>query len=743
MKQQMLAIACAVTSLISFGQRAAADQAADAATASGNLEEIVVTAERRAQDLQQVAVPIDVVSGNAIESHGIVEANDLNKLVPGLAISLNGGYPQLYLRGLGTFGNVTNDSSVLPSLDGVPLATGAALQGAFYDLQRVEVLKGPQGTLYGLSSAAGAVNVISNIPTHTFGGTVDIDGGNYNYFKFDGAVNLPASDVLAFRVATQIVNRSGYLSDGGDDDHHQSLRLSALYSPSDALSVLLVADGTHIDSRLGTFVCLPLAEPADPWLGPATAQCNARLAPYAVPQLTPDDIDRSDSWGLHAEINWDLGFGTLTVLPAYRKVETNEIYEPGFLLQAATRTEQSSIEARLASKGDGPNNWLVGAYYFRGAQDLLSDRVTTDDLVPGNPSTLPEQFDFDLDTKTYAAFATDTFSVTNNFRVIAGVRYTDIKRDAVGAEVLPAPAALGGSTSDSNVTGKVGVEWDVAPRSLLYATVANAERPGGINADSAPNTYAPEKLTAYTVGSKNVLFDGRLRVNAELYYWNDKDHQENELAERNIGGLTILTKNIDKVEIKGIDLDMEYYVTPDDVLTLSVERNDARIVHWVYTAPLPFYAVAPTTGCVTTPGAITNFGFPFGVAPAANVNCSGLPLTRAPDWAGTASVQHTVHLSNAGSLVGEVDVQAASRSYLATDFLPQEVQAAYAVLNASFTYHLPGDRWTVALWGRNLTDKVVYGTTFERPAIGAPAPDLFFAQIGAPRTFGASLRLKF
>ncbi|MDP9082767.1 MAG: TonB-dependent receptor, partial [Pseudomonadota bacterium] len=215
------------------------------------------------------------------------------------------------------------------------------------------------------------------------------------------------------------------------------------------------------------------------------------------------------------------------------------------------------------------------------------------------------------------------------------------------------------------------------------------------------------------------------------------------LSARNIGGLTLKVANIDKVEIKGIDLDMEFYATPDDVLALSVERNDARIVHWIYSEPLPFFAVAPTTGCVTTPGRLTNFGFPFGVAPAASVNCSGLPLTRAPDWAGTASVQHTLHLNNSGSLVGEVDVQAAGRSYLATEFMPQEKQPAYAVLNANFTYRLPGDRWTVALWGRNLADTVVYGTTFERPAIGPPAPNLFFAEIGAPRTFGASVRLKF
>ncbi|MDP9083949.1 MAG: TonB-dependent receptor, partial [Pseudomonadota bacterium] len=569
MKQLFLAIACAVTSLISFNQTAIADQAGVSA-GSGNLEEIVVTAERRSQDLQRVAVPISVVSGNAMESHGIVAANDLNKLVPGLGISLNGAYPQLYLRGLGTFGNVVNDSSVLPSIDGVPLATGAALQGAFYDLQRVEVLKGPQGTLYGLSSAAGAINVISNTPTHIAGGEVDIDAGNYNYFKFDGAVNLPASDVLAFRAATQIVNRTGYLSDGGDDDHHQSLRLSGLYTPSDALSVLLVADGTHIKSRVGTYVCFPLVQPSNPWLGPASPQCNARLAPYAVPQLTPKDVNDVNSWGVHAEINWDVGFGTLTLLPAYRKVETNEVYEPGFLLADTSKAEQSSFEARLASKGEGPNNWLAGAYYFRGAQDLLNNTVTTVNFVRGNPSTLPQQFGFDLYTKTYAAFATDTLSLTHNFRLIGGVRYTDIKRDGEGVELLPSVAAFSGSTSDRNVTGKLGVEWDVAPRSLVYATVANAERPGGINADSAPNTYAPEKLTAYTVGSKNVFFDGRLRVNAEVYYWNDKNHQENELSARNIGGLTLKVANIDKVEIKGIDLDMEFYATPDDVLALSV-----------------------------------------------------------------------------------------------------------------------------------------------------------------------------
>ena len=744
MKYAMLAgLIC--TSVLGVAGRASADTAAG--PADTGLEEIVVTAQRRAEDLQRVAIPVDVVSGNKMLAQGIVQAEDLNKLVPDLAISANGAYPQLYLRGLGTFGNVLNDSSVLPSLDGVPLGTGSALRGAFYDLARVEVLKGPQGTLYGLNAAAGAINVISNKPGKTLGGDASIDIGNYSDFKFEGAVNLPVTDTLAFRMATQIVNRAGYLSDGGSDDHHQSLRFSALYTPIEPLSVLFVADYTRYSGRNYDYVPLPLVDPSNPWLAASTPLGNSRLAPYAavVPLITDQDKNDSNSYGVHAEINWDLDFATLSVVPAFRKTESSEVYEPGFFLSDNTKTEQASGEVRLASNGNGANKWLVGAYYFNGLQDLFNFVNEPDVVVPGNPATLPARNGFFLDTKTYAFFGTDTYSVTDAFRVTAGIRYTDEKREGEGTQVSPPPTlTYAGQTANRNVSGKVGVEWDVAPRSLLYANVSNAVRAGGINPDSAPNTYEPEKLTAYTIGSKNALYDGRLRLNAELYYWNDKDHQEDVLAERNIGGLDILSKNVNKVVIKGVDVDAQFYATSDDVLGVSVEHNEAKIVAWDYNSPLPFFVVGPTTGCVTTPGAVTNFGPPFGVAPTGHVNCSGEPLTRSPKWTGTVSVQHTLHLANSGSMVGDIDARFATRSFLATDFLPQEEQPGYAVLNASLTYYLPGDRWSVALWGRNLSDKIVYGTTFERPGIGVPgAPDLFYTIPGDPRTYGVSLRVKF
>lgn len=419
--------------------------------ARAGIEVITVTAQRRAESLQDAAIPINAASGEQLARAGVVDATQLNKIAPALYVPEAGGANVGYfIRGVGNFANngYTNPA-VAFNLDGVYIGRPSSTVASFLDVSRVEILKGPQGTLYGRNATGGAVNVIPNAPRLGVAeGSVSAQYGNYEAFEFSGVLNLPVGDNVAARIAGAYSERDGYYSDGTGAVEDLALRGQLLFEISPDANIRISADystqkgtgpGLNIDGVYSfapftpdatvpnwQFIPAPanVRKPHTGLFAPQTLafiEDNATAAPLYSPVIGYARPSRNDEyWGLNAELNFDLGAADLMIIPAYRRSRLDNQFN-GAPFRAAINqdvAEQFSIETRLT--GDvGPLEWLLGAYYF-------------DESVEGKNSynqfaTVSFQ-DFATKTESLALFGRGSFSVTDGLRLVGGIRYTDDQR---------------------------------------------------------------------------------------------------------------------------------------------------------------------------------------------------------------------------------------------------------------------------------------------------------------------------
>jgi iron complex outermembrane recepter protein len=725
------------------------------------LETIVVTAQKRSEDLQSVPQDVNVISAADLTRANTTQVRDLQVLVPGLNIQQSGPLTQFFIRGVG--GVVTGpleQPGVATNLDGVYTQSPTGLHGEMFDLAQVDVLKGPQGTLYGRNSTAGAVNLISNKPVFSSETAVGIDYGNFGEVTTSGMVNVPISDQIAVRAAFQTARHNGYYSDGFDDEDTDGVRLEALFNLSDALNILLITDYAHEGGKGsgaipinadGTYLL------GGPWAGPTSAPVQALVSPpYPAAHAAPLSGFESGYYGEFARqnirnvgvsgtLNWNLDFGELTALTSYRSsLDDSVSYSTGFIVAPDTDAKETSAELRLAStETDAEFKWLGGLYYYHeaisGGQFVDfgdSGAVITGGNSGGYDPALinsGNQLALNRDATTnYAIFSQETFAITDWLRVTGGARYLHEAQD-FGADLnsytLGSTNTVGqsGSASWNHATWKAGVDADVAPRSMVYAYVANGWKAGGFNSvDSTdPNhTYSPETLTSYTLGSKNKFLDGRLQLNGELFYWDYDNRQVITFALASVGGEETpspIFVNVGKSHIEGADLDINYLLTDNDLFGLSAEfipvaKND------VFVAP----SLAPLgPGCTLTP--------PF------TYNCSGTSMPTEPKWAGTVSYQHTFNLQNAARVLFNLQTRFETKSDLVQSPTDEAgIQDAYTRTNLSLAYQARDAKWSAGVYVHNVENSIVQTAALNSPVTGGPWSELL-----APRTYGVQLNAHF
>jgi iron complex outermembrane receptor protein len=350
----------------------AQDDADVAAEGDEPFGEIIVTAERREESLQDSSLALQVLTADELERANLTQVHDLNTLVPGLQIGSGGNAPQIYIRGVGDFAaSALSNPAVAVNIDGVYVARPQAVNSLFFDLARIEVLKGPQGTLYGRNASGGAINLISNRPSlNGVEGYIGVTYGNYDNKQLEAAVNVPFGQTVAARLAVAAVDRDGYLSDGTDDDGRVAGRLRVLWEPSASTSLMLNADYATESGKGPGYVMLPHQPGTDEWTSTSSAQANARLAAqppigFLLPPTVDDSFRDNEFWNVSAEFETDLGFATLTVLPAYRHAEYAERNYPAGLRNTlpGTTAEQVSLETRLGNSSDRLT-WVIGGYFF-------------------------------------------------------------------------------------------------------------------------------------------------------------------------------------------------------------------------------------------------------------------------------------------------------------------------------------------------------------------------------------------
>ncbi|WP_306391901.1 TonB-dependent receptor [Telluria beijingensis] len=786
----------------------AVPQAGPAPAAKGEIAEVIVTAQRRAESTQRSSLSIEVFGADKLQEGGIAQARDLVKLAPGLQIGQGGAATQIYVRGVGTFAATPlGNPAVAVNVDGVYVSRSPAVEGNFYDLERIEVVKGPQGTLYGRNASGGAINLITNKPRFDrVSGELNAEAGNYGLRKGELAVNLPVSSVLALRAAAQVVERDGYASQGMDDAKQRSGRLHALFKPSADLSLLLSADASHVGGKGPAYVfkgvdttladavrarggvlptglrvngtdpqmqslyygigaalgmCVPdaaLAAAANaagpaPVTGAPRGLCPAGqsslLSPPGIGPHGAQPFVDNDFSNLSAELNWDLGAATLTVLPAYRKVENR--YTTYALVtylndvdgQAET-SHTRSLEVRLGN-ADGDAKWVLGAYYANEDQSAATATLAGA-LLARNINA------YEITSESKALFGQVSYSLGPSLRAIGGLRHTrenrsiDGRNFSAGAGLPFVPGqpcyrqadpclrdTFIGERDYKNTSYKMGVEYDLSRSQMLYLTLSTGYKGGGPNPVSVLGTanvasfYEPEKLTALQAGSRNSFLGNRLRVNMEGFYWKYKNAQQNYSTLNAMGNVVGSTANAGQATIYGAEFSVTYKPTPNDTLQLGVELLHSKFDAFRYASAGAIANVS--TGCQVAPG-----------TPFPTLDCSGFELPRAPKQSGSASWSRIFDLASGGEIEATLSTQFSAGRYLTADFTPASRAGGYVSGDFTLAYRTPRDDWTLAAFVRNLNDATIYTGAFTAPGV---LRSLTLANIAAPRTWGLRLNKRF
>ncbi|MFN3856273.1 MAG: TonB-dependent receptor [Caulobacter sp.] len=606
----------AAASAEALGRPASADAAP---VQSSTVGEIIVTARRRDEEAQAVPIALQVTSPEKLSQNGVNSVTGLTQVVPTLQVlSPNARNTALTIRGLGASYGLANDGleqGVGVYVDQVYVSRPAVATLDFNDIQQIEVLRGPQGTLFGKNTTAGVLNITSrDASTDGWEGAVEGSYGSYNFRQLKATVSGPIIDgVLAVRLSAVGSWRDGdlYNTVQRKDQNaraSQGYRAQILFRPTEKLLLRFNADYsvqqpeccTQVFYRVGTT------------LKPAAQQYPALAAGlgYAPPSTNifdrKADVDseiQADQWlsGLSLIGDYDLGFATLTTVIAHREWDWEPRNDRDYTALDITRQsanpshqKQDSVEVRLSSNGSGLIDWTVGLYYFD--QNVTTGGVTEYGanaaywLLPGTgtPAALLDGYtvfnDSSIDTTSYAAFGQLTWNITDRLRITPGLRYTQEEKEGTyvattsGGLVtadpvlinrrlgIARPQAYAAKTSDGSWSGQIAVSYDIADDIHLYGLYSQGFKSGGINMAGIPNTASgapslinavvkPEEVTTYEAGLKTQLFDRILTANVAVFATDVSNFQAN-VVDTGPGALRGYLANVEKVTVRGLELDL-------------------------------------------------------------------------------------------------------------------------------------------------------------------------------------------
>lgn len=736
--------------------------------------DIVVTATRRSENLQRAPIAVTAVSGDALVSAGVTKPTELTSVVPALqVVSAGGSYSQFYLRGVGNFnGNALSDPAVAFNVDGVYIGRPSSTTGFFYDLERVEVVKGPQGTLYGRNATGGAVNVI----THKADlGRTEADAtvsyGNYNAVESQADVNLPIGDKVALRAAGTYVRHDPYMQDGTDQQDDLGGRLSLKAQPTSTLTINLVADYFRQRGAGTGGTPLELGIDARPGYlsaagnGFVTALPNTLLGrtngPFrAAPYL------HNEFWGVSGSIDLATPAGTITVIPAHREGKLDFLSDfPGFYVGSREHDYQTSVETRLTSDASKPFTYIVGAFFYQEKNDVPFFYVN-------------QQSNLNVDSyvqniHSMATFGRIGYEIVPGLRISAGARYTTEDKSLDGQLLgalrtcvrpssyfptyvpgcptaqpfavdgtYPAPnfnPAVDGTLtipsvidnsgarqkrlSVDKVTYRVGADWQVTSRNLVYASYETGFKSGGAFFSADAGIYRPETIRALTLGSKNRFFEDRLQVNLEGFLWRYRDQQITHIITDSSRNAILATENVGRATFKGVEAEVRLRPVPRTTLGADVQYLSAVYNDFTYSEPNFNGGAGNGTGCVNTSVTATNYV----------VNCSGKRPPNAPQWTLNLDAQQNAHL---GGGLASLQVRGHYQTTTLTglEFTPIEYQRAYWTADAQLSFTPEGRRLTISAFVNNAFNKTVLASSF-------PAPFTFFTSgsLRPPRTYGLRL----
>ncbi len=714
-------------------QETGSDSPADNASDSGD-GDIVVTAQKRSERLQDIPIAITAIGGDNLEKQRITGAEDLVTKVANLQNhSTNGdGMPIFAIRGVKMADYSFNQSSpVATYYDEVYKGNFAFLGVGMFDLDRVEVLRGPQGTLYGKNTTGGAINLISRAPElGETEGYLKLGYGNYNRIEANGAVNVPLGDTLAIRVAGTFARADGWFKNQlpGEPDlnsvREYGIRASLLFEPSDSARFILRAATSYQNPRVfGVY-----AQPETinrPGLKSreieATVTDRRRARTWSV-SLT-GTIDVSDNLTLTSVTAWDKG--------RYRYREDADGQAVQLLeLSAVDRAEQFSQDLRLTSDFGGPFNFILGAYYNREdvynantleiGKDIDSDGVpgiTFMDCAVGLPLACIFGNSFDQLKKSYALYSDASFELSDRVVLRGGLRYThdtgsqtNFVADVSGVDGIPIANLIPSSAlrfDTDNLSGKIGIDFKPSDDHLFYASYSRGYRAPSFNAqaffDPAElSTAKAEKIDAFEVGAKMQFADRRITLNTSLFHYNYRNQQYIDV---NPATAAQQLRNIPKSRIMGGEAELSARVIDDVTLRASVGLLNAKIRR----------------------GTLDG------------VSIRGNRLANSPELSLTGGFDATVLKGEFGRLGLHGDLSYISSAHFNVANVPRLKQGGYALLSGGIRWESDDGRWNASIWGKNLTNKLYF--TARGDLLAGFGFD--YNHIGPPRTFGITVGTNF
>lgn len=719
------AIFASAGSLAEEGPPAAANS--QAGSPAGELQEIVVTAERRSESAQNAPAPIDVVSADKLAAANITNLQEMSRLAPSVQNGTAGGpFALFFIRGVGSFAaNSLTDAAIAVNLDDVPLARQYDTAGQFYDLARVEVLKGPQGTLYGRNATGGAINIVPEHPSFDSEGNVGVTVGNYHHEQTDGVLNVPLTDDSAFRLSFQTIRHDGYLSDGEADEDSQAARLQYRIDPAERLSITLSADYFHQGGEGGGNALLDGGYTAADRIGLADPRAQAYYASLGLVPVTPRQLFIDGNYGGgKVELTWGSDLGELVVIPGYRTADYSSEAISGPLLIDSEHDHQESLEARYSFHEMAGLRLIIGAFYL---DDSVRARFNVDNLAVN--TTLPSSGniqDFLQETHSSAGFADATYSITDALRLIGGVRYTNEKKSLDGtlttyAAFIP-PLLIDQSRTWDATNWRAGLEYDLAAKSMVYATVATGFHSGGFFFTHDNPSYQPETLKAYTLGSKNRWLNNTMQVNVEAFYWDYQNQQLSGVSSDSTGSTIFATVNAAASRIKGLEADTQYLLAEHTLIGLDAQYLNSKFDNFRFIQPFP---VSPLSACTSAFVSKGHF----------NVNCSGLRPPQAPEWTVNLDLRQTFPLHDGATIVADLSGHYQTQTYMAMNYLPTDLQKAYTRGDLNVTYNARDDRWSLTAFCNNFTNVAIMDSTNH--------PNVDSAALRAPRLYGARVTMHF
>lgn len=715
-----------------FTTIAAAAQQAQTGAATSNadilLEDIVVTAQKRSENVQSVPLAITALSSDSLVERSISDVASLATSVPNMTFGTYGGSARIAIRGVG-YDNVgqAHEGRVAYHLDGVYISRPAAIVGTFYDVERVEVLRGPQGTLYGRNATGGSVNVVSKAPTDYWDGYLRVGYGNYNALSSEGAVGGPIAEGVNFRIAYTVENRDGWgenVTTGNEIDDARRRGARATLSFDLGSSGRLDLSGDYYREKDANY--------GNHYLGAGNPTVTPRgfvLGGYAPTDERDiannfEPINDRESYGFSARAEFDIGYATLKSISSYRhsefliKTDFDATSAPLSIVNYYDDARQLSQELQL-SGSVGDLEYIVGAYYF-------DEKITGGSFIPFDramalplPSLFVQGFTSfgTVTAHAVAGFGQIDYDLSEHLTATLGARYSWEKHEVTDRTnfnlTIPyppqidisAPLRTGVTTTDQSFTPKFQISYKPDKDLMLYASASKGFKSGGFDIGSNNPPFDPETLWAYEGGMKGTFANGRVRLNAAGFYYDYTNLQVTKVVFN-----TIQIQNAASSVVYGAEAELT--IIPAGGFQVDM------VPAWLHTEYKGFSTANPSN-------------------PGMDPNLSGNQLTQAPELSFRFGAEYKWDVADGQmKLRGEMNYQ--SRLY----FTPYNEKHVSRAPNTKFNAFLnyDADDWDISLYGLNLTDKTTIASALVASSLaGFP----ILGTLDAPRTYGVKMGYRF